>query len=301
MTHIANIALIACDWGTSNRRAFALDIQGAVIAEKSDNQGMLALKPHEFDASFRLFAGEWLAHSPPVIICGMAGSRMGWSEAPYLPCPADPAGLAGALKRAPGDLNVHLVPGVCVEGPEPDVMRGEETKVLGLGLREGVVLSPGTHPKWIFVREGRISGFRTYMTGEVFQALQAMGTISQLAVDGPHDEAAFSEGVARGRLSPDLLHALFGVRTRALFNRLKPEQVKSFLSGLLIGMEMADALREMPGLASVTAIGSASLVHHYSSAARQFGLEILPIAAELLVPAALWRIACDAGLVIAKD
>jgi 2-keto-3-deoxy-galactonokinase len=175
------ISLIAADWGTSNRRAFALDGAGRVMAEKSDGQGMLALQPSEFDASFRAFAGDWLTGRPPVLICGMAGSRMGWIEAPYLACPADPKGLARVLTRAPSELSVHIVPGVSFDGAgEPDVMRGEETKVLGLGLDHGVVLSPGTHPKWIFLEGGRIAHFRTYMTGEMFNTLQGAGTLAQL-------------------------------------------------------------------------------------------------------------------------
>lgn len=297
-----NIALIAADWGTSNRRAFALDAQGRVLAEKSDGQGMLALKPAEYDASYRAFAGDWQEGQPPTIICGMAGSRLGWIEAPYLTCPADPKGLAGALVRAPSDLPVYMVPGVSFDGAgEPDVMRGEETKVLGLGLDRGVVLSPGTHPKWIFVEDGRIAHFRTYMTGEMFNTLQSGGTLAQLMAEGPFEAQAFAQGVERAKAGADLLHSLFGVRTLGLFGRLEGASLRSYLSGLLIGTEIADALIHAPGVARVTAIGSRELIHHYTVASRHFGLEIDPVAAEALVPAALWRIALDAGLVTKKE
>jgi 2-dehydro-3-deoxygalactonokinase len=292
------ISLIAADWGTSNRRAFALDGAGRVVAEKSDGQGMLALQPSDFDASFRAFAGDWLTGRPPVLICGMAGSRMGWIEAPYLACPADPKGLARVLTRAPSELSVHIVPGVSFDGAgEPDVMRGEETKVLGLGLDHGVVLSPGTHPKWIFVEGGRIAHFRTYMTGEMFNTLQGAGTLAQLMAAGPFEADAFAQGVKRAKAGADLLHSLFGVRTLGLFARLQGTALRSYLSGLLIGTEIADALLHAPGVLRVTAIGSRELIHHYIMASSHFGLEIEPVAAEALVPAALWRIALDAGLV----
>ena len=292
------IALIAADWGTSNRRAFALDGAGRVVAEKSDGQGMLALKPSEYDASFCAFAGDWLTGRPPVLICGMAGSRMGWIEAPYLACPADPKGLARALIRAPSELSVHIVPGVSFDGAgEPDVMRGEETKVLGLGLDRGVVLSPGTHPKWIFVEDGRIAHFRTYMTGEMFNTFQGGGTLAQLMADGPFAAQAFAQGVERAKAGADLLHSLFGVRTLGLFGKLEGAQLRSYLSGLLIGTEIVDALQHAPGVSRVTAIGSRELIHHYKMASSHFGLKIEPVAAEALVPAALWRMALDAGLV----
>ena len=298
IARVMKIALIAVDWGTSNRRAFALDGAGCVLAEKSDGQGMLALKPSEYDASFRKFAGDWLDCGPAVLVCGMAGSRVGWIEAPYLACPADPKGLARALARAPSELAVHIVPGVSFDGPgEPDVMRGEETKVLGLGLDRGVVLSPGTHPKWIFIEGGCIAHFRTYMTGELFNTLQGGGTLAQLMAEGPLEAEAFAQGVERAKAGTDLLHSLFGVRTLGLFGRLKGAQLRSYLSGLLIGTEIADALQHAPGLSRVTAIGSRELVHHYMMASSHFGLEIEPVAAEALVPAALWRIALDAGLV----
>ncbi len=223
---------------------------------------------------------------------------MGWIEAPYLACPADPEALARALVRAPSELSIHIVPGVSCDGAgEPDVMRGEETKVLGLRLDRGVVLSPGTHPKWIFVQDGRIAHFRTYMTGEIFNNLQSAGTLAQLMVEGPFDADAFAQGVERAKAGTDLLHSLFGVRSLGLFGRLQGTALRSYLSGLLIGTEIADALIHAPGVSRVTAIGSRQLIHHYTMASSHFGLEIEPVAAEALVPAALWRIALDAGLV----
>lgn len=295
-------ALLAVDWGTSNRRAAALDAQGRVLAELADGQGMLSLTPAEYEQSLLQFAGDWITPQTPILICGMAGSRKGWAEAPYLACPADPKALAGALLRAPSRLNAWLVPGVCDDqGHEPDVMRGEETKVFGLGLADGVVLSPGTHPKWIFLQQGRIAHFRSYLTGELFAALSGEGSLAQLMEPGPFDEAAFLKGVARARASGDLTHALFGVRTNVLLAKLKPAEAKSYLSGLLIGAEMADALSRASEIKSLTAIGSPGLLAHYQLAAGAFGLAVSAHEAESLVPAALYRMALAAGLLQGKD
>lgn len=299
---MGEIRLIAVDWGTSNRRAFALDAHGSTLAERHDDQGMLALSSADYEASFTAFAGDWLSQRTVVLICGMAGSRMGWVEAPYLACPVDPARLASGLVRAPSAHRVYVVPGVSFhDGREPDVMRGEETKVLGLGLDDGIIFSPGTHPKWIVMEKGEITRFRSYMTGELHAMLQAAGTLAQLMVDGPFDEDAFMHGVARGRATPDLSHALFGVRTLGFFGTLPPAGLRSYLSGLLIGTELADMLASMGDVSRARAIGSEALVAHYRLAAGMFGLELVPVPAERLVAGALWRLALEAGVVYGKE
>ena len=63
-------------------------------------------------------------------------------------------------------------------------MRGEETQILGVlaasGRGDGLFVLPGTHSKWARVEAGRIVGFATFMTGEVFAALKDHSLLGRL-------------------------------------------------------------------------------------------------------------------------
>jgi 2-dehydro-3-deoxygalactonokinase len=167
---------IAVDWGTSNLRAWAMRADGTVLAEAGSDKGMGRLQPHEFEPTLRDLIAPWTDRPTRVIACGMVGARQGWVEAPYAPVPGEP--LHAGLARAPSgpDLQVGIIPGLSQSDP-PDVMRGEETKVAGFLAQnpgwDGVLLLPGTHPKWILLSAGEVVAFRTALTGEMFAALSA--------------------------------------------------------------------------------------------------------------------------------
>lgn len=301
------IAMIAVDWGTTNRRAWALGHGGEILDERGDGEGLLAVKQGGFAESFARFAAPWLGDGRqlPVLMCGMVGSKMGWVEAPYIAAPADLAALAGRLHDVPfdGPARIKIVPGVsCLHDGVPDVMRGEECQVLAVlaqrKLREATLLLPGTHSKWVRVEEGRLYSFRTYMTGELYNALTSSGTLAQLMEKSDGDGHAFASGVERARKqeSGALSHLLFGVRTQGLFDKLPRTGLASYLSGLLIGVEMKDALA-WTAARQVIAVGSPRLLDNYRIAAGLFGLTFEAHDNSALLPPALHMIARDAGLI----
>jgi 2-dehydro-3-deoxygalactonokinase len=293
---VPDIALIAVDWGTTNRRAWALDAAGQVIGTRSDGSGLLAVKDGGFAQSFADFAGDWLAQKPPVLMCGMVGSRLGWSEAPYIRAPATLADLARHLHPvAFADAPISIVPGVSVEVDGiPDVMRGEECQIFGVlaagGLSDACIVLPGTHSKWATIEKGVLTGFRTYMTGEIFGLLKSQGTLAQLMLEGPPNDRAFQRGVERGAKG-DILNALFSVRTLGLFDRLPRDALASYLSGLLVGCEFASALPHVPGGTPVLAVGSPALVERYIAAGAQLGIDIRAFGNDAILPAAIFAIA----------
>ncbi len=301
------IAMIALDWGTTNRRAWALGRTGEILDERGDGEGLLSVKQGAFALSFASFAAPWLApeRAMPVLMCGMVGSKLGWAEVPYIEAPADLAGLARNLHKVPfdGPARVTIVPGVsCRHDGVPDVMRGEECQVLAVlaerKLNDAFIVLPGTHSKWVRVSDGRLATFRTYMTGELYSALTSSGTLAQLMEKGDGDADAFAHGVERARREGTgaLSHLLFGVRTLGLFNTLPRASLAPYLSGLLIGAEMKDALA-WTGARQVIAVGSPKLLDSYRIAADLFGLAFEAHDNSALLPPALHMIARDAGLI----
>jgi 2-dehydro-3-deoxygalactonokinase len=202
---------------------------------------------------------------------------------------------------------ISIVPGVSLDDPaEPDVMRGEEAQILGalhaLGRRSGSFLLPGTHSKWAIVGDGRLVSFRTYMTGEVFGLLIKTGTIAQLAEGDAVDPAAFRRGVARAKAGAgrDFLHALFGARALSLLGRLPGNEVAGYLSGLLIGTELCDALdwlRLHGKPEELVGIGAPAMLDNYRIAAAAFGIDLATLDSAAVLPPALFAIAVSAGLV----
>lgn len=263
-------AMIGVDWGTSNFRAYRLAADGTILDRRTAPSGILHVAGGRFAETLEGQIGEWLgAGEDRVLLCGMVGSRQGWQEVPYVPCPAGIAELAVAVVRVPFEgASVWLVPGVSCVDPDgmPDVIRGEETKIIGLDttLRDDrLVCLPGTHTKWISVRAGKIAAFATEMTGELFGVLKEHSILGRMMQPGPLDWAAFDLGVARARESSGLLHHLFGVRALGLFGRLAETSAASYLSGLLIGHEVRAA---MPEAATVQLVGEPVLTRHYARA-----------------------------------
>ena len=259
--------LIGVDWGTSNVRVMRIAEGGRVLDSLSDPRGAGGLSPDAFLPVLREVAGAWLNDDLPVLVCGMAGARGRWREMAYLPCPAGPADLAGAVASPDGAPFVSIVPGVAVfeEDDLRDVVRGEETQVFGLDtLDDALVVAPGTHSKWIQARDDRIVGFRTFMTGELFGAIRK-GTILGADMGDPGaDDAAFEAGVRRSLFDPALTAALFSVRVEGLAGRLSGASAADYLSGLLIGAEVA--AQETGSDRPVILIGAESLAARYAAA-----------------------------------
>jgi 2-dehydro-3-deoxygalactonokinase len=262
--------MIGIDWGTSSFRAFRI-VDAGVTDRIASAFGIMQIAENGFEAHLRQAIGPWLAAGETrILMSGMIGSRQGWVEAAYLPCPADTASIAEALTQVPFcGCDLRIVPGLCGTDTvgTPEVMRGEETQIIGAGAT-GIVCLPGSHSKWVRVSAcGRIEGFETIMSGEIFAALRKQTILGRMMPEAPHDNAAFDRGVARSGEPGHLLHHLFGVRALGLFDRLAPEQSASYLSGLLIGHEVrAYLLPGAPGSAHVTLLGSENLCALYTRA-----------------------------------
>jgi 2-dehydro-3-deoxygalactonokinase len=282
--------LIAVDWGTSSLRVARLDMQGRVQEERSLPRGILTVAPGGFPAVFQDACGDWMRLPGALaLICGMAGSRQGWMEAPYRECPAGFADIASHLAWVePG--RIAMVPGLsCEADGVPDVMRGEETQVFGaldlLGLDSGLVLHPGTHSKWVRVASGRVEGFSTFMTGEIYGLLRQHSILGRTMPhdDGELDAEAFERGVHYALHCGTLLHAAFSARTLALFDRLPATALPSYLSGLVIGEELR--LHQLgSGSDPVVVVGADMLTRRY-----ELGLRILGVATRNAGSQAAWR------------
>ncbi len=262
--------MIGIDWGTSSARAYRLAPGGAVLERREAALGILHVQQGGFPDALRRLAGDWItAGERRVLLAGMVGSRQGWQEAPYVSCPAGLDALAGALVRVPfTEADVRLVPGVSAEDAAgvPEVMRGEEVQVLGVLAQAGpdaLLCLPGSHAKWVRVERGRIAGFETSMTGEAFAALRGHTILGRMMEGDAAPGPAFDAGVARAGDPGGLLHHLFGTRTLALFGRLAPADAASYLSGLLIGHEVAASL---PGGGHVHLVGTGPLMALYARA-----------------------------------
>jgi 2-dehydro-3-deoxygalactonokinase len=300
-------ALIAVDWGTTSARAYRMSARGAVLATHAAPLGILHIHEGHFaDALAQLVAG-WPDERAPRLACGMIGSRQGWVEAPYVPCPARLADLAERIVQAPGGA-LAVVPGASTRDTYgiPDVMRGEETQIVG-GVAEEeervLVAMPGTHSKWACVEAGRLVDFMTFMTGEMWQLLLTHSILGRLATApaaGAGIGTGFAKGVARGLGPGNLAHDAFGARTLVLAGELEGHEVADWLSGVMIGREVRNARtwaqRHGYDGARVRLIGEDALVARYEQALRQ-----ADIAVERAHPHAaahgLWRIAMLAGIV----
>ncbi|HEV2540993.1 MAG TPA: 2-dehydro-3-deoxygalactonokinase [Frateuria sp.] len=299
-----NTPLLGLDWGSTRLRAYRFDEAGGVVEMRALPWGSRQLPAGGFAEAFAQAIEGW--PRAPVIACGMVGSRGGWREAPYLDTPCRLDALAGALAAvdAPDGRTVHIVPGLR-DPSVPDVMRGEETQVAGMLAQaptlagEVRLLMPGTHSKWVRVRDGAVSGFTTVMTGELFALLREHSVLGKGLPDGGDDHATFARGVAAAQASGSAggLSRLFSTRALMLEGVLAPASVADFLSGLLVGDELRMALAAgwaSPGV-PVQVVGEDALCARYLLAAPAFGLTLQRTSG---APAAsgLWQVAAAAGL-----
>ena len=277
--------LVAIDWGTSSLRGALLDASGRVLDERSAPRGILSVPAGEFGTVFESLVGDWMRGPghPRCLISGMAGSKQGWVEAPYCACPAGLTDIAAKVIPVETD-RIALVPGLSVEHDGvPDVMRGEEVQIFGAialtGRRDGLFVLPGTHNKWARVADGRVTGFRTFMTGEFYALLGTHSILSRtIDTQAPLDEAAFLLGVAQAGNNEGLLHNAFGARTLSLFGRMGAADLASYLSGLLIGEELRTQSLHAKG--EVVLIGTPALTRRYELALHASGVASRTLGAE---------------------
>jgi 2-dehydro-3-deoxygalactonokinase len=296
--------LIALDWGTTSLRAYLLDNRGNVVEKRAVPLGILKVPGGDFEAAFEQACGDWFAAHGPMntLACGMIGSRQGWREAQYVNCPAAMSDLALKLTRlqTKRGASFAIVPGLtCVNTlGVADVLRGEETQILGALPQDSastqIFVLPGTHSKWVMTEAASVTSFATFMTGEVFALLREHSILGKTMEGDAHDAQAFDQGCdyarEEARNGAGLLHALFSARTLRLTERIAARSAYAYLSGLMIGAEMIEALRYFAAPRSITLVGEPLLVARYEQAARRCGVDAAIAHAETTVRG-LWRIA----------
>jgi 2-dehydro-3-deoxygalactonokinase len=271
-------AFIAIDWGTTNRRIYAIDADGSVVATEGDDRGILAMAGGDFAgevSAIRARLGDL-----PVVCAGMVGSGRGWATVPYVSCPADTNDLAGALHWIePG--RTAIVPGVShVAAGRGDVMRGEEVQLLGAPLaglapEDALLCQPGTHCKWARMAGHAIAEFRTTMTGEMFALLCEHSLLRETIAGGDAGHgAAFQQGLYDA-VERRLLGDLFRIRANALLGLRDPADAASYTSGLLIGSDVREQHLAADEVVHLLAIGSLAAL--YASAIDAYGAHAVVI------------------------
>ena len=316
----ASPCLIALDWGTSSLRAWLLDGQGRVLDSRHEPWGILHTPDNDFARAYQAVVGAWRDAHPdlPALACGMIGSRGGWQEVPYVAAPADGNAIAAGLVEIDTGIDrLSLVPGVMQHsnpetGALPNVMRGEETQLLGVMARypalarNALLIMPGTHSKWALIEHERLTAFTTHMTGELYAVLREHSILGRPALECKEEASeaasleAFDEGLENARQSGSsgLSGLLFSVRSRVLAGELSPAASLAYLSGLLIGEEVRSAraaLGETP-CPELALIGDDVLCRRYARALAHFECPDVETISDASI-SGLMTIARHAGLI----
>jgi 2-dehydro-3-deoxygalactonokinase len=287
---MSQAAYVAVDWGTSSFRLWLVDRAGNVLGERRSHEGMAAAAKLGFATVLQShLEAIGAARGLPVVICGMAGARQGWVEAGYIDTPAP---LASILKHAvpvPGqDRDIRILPGIAQRDPKaPDVMRGEETQLLGaLGVdaaADAVVCMPGTHSKWVRASGGSVERFATFMTGELFGVVSRETILSHAVAgaDEAEDIEAFKSAVIAAFEKPAFAaNLLFQVRSGQLLYGGRPSSAREKISGTLIGLELAAGLTGDAPKTGITLVASGRLQMLYQLAFDTVSVPIRSIDAE---------------------
>lgn len=301
--------ILVCDWGTSSFRLMRLGFDGRVVGEVTSSSGIKTLdraeiEPYLLTQCRSLDPEGQLA----VILCGMVGSGIGWYEVPYVACPASAGSLARSMCEIPAQkLNAYCVPGVkkLAASGEADVMRGEETQVIGWQsqasseeLAGSLLCLPGTHSKWVTVRDGEIQDLNTAFTGELYAVLKDHSVL----VQGEQESSveAFQAGLESSRAESGLIHQVFNARSRAVLGVHKPEHNAAYLSGLLLGCEVGAMAHQLQGVEAnglVHLICGEHLADPYRRAMAFYDLECRHYSGDVFSAQGLRVIAAAYGLI----
>ncbi|WNN48550.1 2-dehydro-3-deoxygalactonokinase [Siccibacter colletis] len=282
---------IAIDWGSTNLRAWRY--QGDECLESRQSEaGVTRLNGKSPDAVLAEVTEGWRDEPTPVVMAGMVGSNAGWKIAPYLPCPARFSAIGEQL--TPVIDNVWIIPGLSVNRDDNhNVMRGEETQLLGARdlAPASLYVMPGTHCKWVQADAQQIVDFRTAMTGELHHILLRHSLVGTGLPEQTDSADAFDAGLTRGLNAPALLPQLFEVRASHVLGSLPREQVSEFLSGLLIGSEVATMTADVAAQQVITLVASPALARRYQRAFAAIDREVQVIDGEQAFQAGIRSIA----------
>ena len=296
---------IAGDWGTTHLRLHLC--RRATVLDKADGAGIGALTSSPEATLFGAIE-PWARQYGhlPIWLAGMIGSRNGWREVPYASCPAGTVELRDSMLRfIARNHEIAIAAGVSCTNPlgAPDVMRGEETQILGaiamhpeLGRGRNILALPGTHTKWALVQDGKLRAFQTSLSGELYALLRDRSTLLKASAVDVNDDAerrGFDAGLQRSRelRTVPLSHLLFEVRSRQLIQGMTHAEASALLSGLIIGQDVLGALPLFDGtlraVKSVPIIGAPKLAALYGTALSAHGINAVPLDATELTVAGL--------------
>lgn len=298
---------VGVDWGTSSFRLWVLAADGIILGERRSDEGLLHSSKAGFEKVLETHLSDLgVADELPVIICGMAGSASGWREAGYCDTPVDLSEIAQTAVRVETQRDVRILGGIAQRDEMyPDVMRGEETQLLGLvgaGHDSGMVCMPGTHSKWVDFGNNRVRQFATFMSGEIFAILKQHSILSlTMAADGAGDgevladDAVFLSAVEQAIEAPaQVSNQLFRARSSVLLGFGDASQNEAKLSGAMIGLEIAGAQSRFGEFADVHLVGTGKLGALYAGALEARGISVQTHDAEKLVRSGL----LEAGLAL---
>ncbi|ENY5350598.1 2-dehydro-3-deoxygalactonokinase [Klebsiella aerogenes] len=271
---------IAIDWGSTNLRAWLYQGEECLESRQSE-AGVTRLNGRSPAAVLAEITQNWRDGATPVVMAGMVGSNVGWKIAPYLPLPAAFSDIGQQL-TAVGD-NIWIIPGLCVSRDDNhNVMRGEETQLLGARALapSSVYVMPGTHCKWVLADRLQIHDFRTVLTGELHHLLLQHSLVGAGLPPQETSATAFAAGLQRGINNPAVLPQLFEVRASHVLGALPREQVSEFLSGLLIGAEVATLSDTFAGQQAIGLVAGSSLTSRYQQAFAAIGREVTAVASD---------------------
>ncbi len=289
---MSDAAFIAVDWGTTSFRLWLMSRNGEVLAERRSTEGMTTAMQTGFGEVLSSHLSAIAApEAAPVIICGMAGARQGWVEAGYVDVPAKlSAVLEGATRVVGQTRDVRILPGLAQRAKDaPDVMRGEETQLLGAlshHHRTGRqrVCMPGTHSKWVRVEDLAVTAFSTFMTGEMFDVISKHSILSHALAEADRvngDLAAFRDAVTQSVKTPQMTTSrLFTLRSGQLLHGLSATDAKARLSGTLIGLEIAGALDGKRNDDAIILVASGALGQLYAAAFDALSIDFTTIDAD---------------------
>lgn len=257
---------IAIDWGSTNLRAWLYQGEKCLESRQSE-AGVTRLNGRSPQAVLAEVTDNWREDDTPVVMAGMVGSNVGWKIAPYLPVPVLFSAIGQQLTSV-GD-NIWIIPGLSVSRDDNhNVMRGEETQLLGARRLSpsSVYVMPGTHCKWVQTDTQQIHDFRTVMTGELHHLLLQHSLVGAGLPKQQSACGAFTAGLERGLNAPLILPQLFEVRASHVLGTLPREQVSEFLSGLLIGAEVASMVEHFANEQAITIVAGNALASRYQQA-----------------------------------
>ncbi len=292
---------VAIDWGTSTFRLWLLDNDGKKMLVRRSDEGLHQASTRGFANIVEQHLGTFgIEDDLPVVVCGMAGSRHGWQEARYIDTPIDFDQIIDNAVTVPHrSRDIRILPGIAQRNLlDPDVIRGEETQLLGLADQlpeDGLVCMPGTHSKWVKFKQGRLEHFSTFMTGELFGLMVnhsilklGEGESGEFSPDTHAFLRAFGESVDKPQ---EITNRLFKARSSYLLGYSSLGSSTAGLSGSVIGLEFAGALSRYGSIEEVTLVATGQLGELYQSALKSRGVSVQSFDADDAVRCGLYTAA----------